>query len=243
VSDQTRREAREDFGIFRLLQPAFLQVIIVVETDAQNLRRYGHRRQQPDSVQVDCRRLPEASADAQQVCTLCDQLGQSAGKSAVALREATPARAFIHGNSGDPTCFEIDDAHELPAVRAVEPRCRENQCANVAAHSAGTSVVSLKSALKGAARHITLSGYALRCLPSAALPVSEAAVRQFIVDHAQRYDAEGRLVNELPDVPDQALGAGWLRGEARSAGAEHSRAPRGGAVRVGRRADGRPAGG
>jgi hypothetical protein len=83
MSDQTRREAGEDFRIDRLLQPAFLQVIIVVETDAQNFRRYGHRRQQPDSVQVDCRRLPEASADAQQVCALCDQLGQSAWKSAV----------------------------------------------------------------------------------------------------------------------------------------------------------------
>src|SRR5437870_12152328 len=90
MSDQTRREAGEDFRIGRLLQPAFLQVIIVVETDAQNFRRYGHRRQQSDSAQVDCRRLPEASADAQQVCALCDQLGQSAWKSAVPLREAMP---------------------------------------------------------------------------------------------------------------------------------------------------------
>jgi len=57
--------------------------------------------------------LPEASADAQQVCALCDQLGQSAWKSAVALREAMPARAFIRGNSGDSTCFEMNDAHEL----------------------------------------------------------------------------------------------------------------------------------
>src|SRR5258707_9219494 len=120
MSDQTRREAGEDFRIGRLLQPAFFQVIIVVETDAQNFRRYGHRRQQPDSVQVDRRRLPEASADAQQVCALCNQLGQSAWKSAVALREAMPARAFIRGNSGDSTCFEMNDAHELPPVRAAE---------------------------------------------------------------------------------------------------------------------------
>src|SRR3989442_7217555 len=105
MSDQTRREADEDVWIGRLLQAAFLQVIIVVETDAQNFRRYGHRRQQPDSVQVDCRRLPEASADAQQVCALCDQLGQRAWKSAVPLRKATPARAFIRRNSRDSTWF------------------------------------------------------------------------------------------------------------------------------------------
>src|SRR5882757_5083892 len=116
MSDQTSREAGEDFRIVRLLQPAFLQVIIVVETDAQNFRRYGHRRQQPDSVQVDCRRMPEASADAQQVCALCDQLGQSAWKSAVPLREAMRARAFIRGNSGGSTGFEIDDTHDLPPV-------------------------------------------------------------------------------------------------------------------------------
>src|SRR6266481_4480679 len=114
MSDQTRREADEDVWIGRLLQAAFLQVIIVVETGAQNFRRYGHGRQQPDSVQVDCRRLPEASADAQQVCALCDQLGKSAWESAVPLREAMPARAFIRGNSGGSTYFEIEDTHELP---------------------------------------------------------------------------------------------------------------------------------
>src|ERR1700758_1228147 len=103
MRDQTRREAGEDFRIRRLLQPAFLQVIIVVETDAQNFRRYGHRRQQVDSVQVDCRRLPKASADAQQVCALYDQLGQSAWKSVVPLREPVPARAFLRGNSRDST--------------------------------------------------------------------------------------------------------------------------------------------
>src|SRR6266478_10227685 len=107
MRDQTRCEAGEDFRIGRLL-----------ETDAQNFRRYGHRRQQPDSVQVDCQRLPEASTDAQQVCALCDQLGQSAWKSDVPLREAMPARAFIRGNSGNSTCFKMDDAHNGdPLVR------------------------------------------------------------------------------------------------------------------------------
>src|ERR1700733_6916330 len=119
MTDQTRRETREDFRIRRLLQPAFLQVIVVVETDAQNLRRYGHRRQQLDVVQVDCRRLPEASADAQQVCTLCDQLGKGTWKLAAPLRESVPARAFIGGDSGDSMCFKMDDAHRgAPLVRS-----------------------------------------------------------------------------------------------------------------------------
>src|SRR5271154_3777602 len=113
MSDQTRREASEDFRILRLLQPTLLQVIIVVETDAQNFRRCGHRRQQPTGLQVDYPRLPEGSTDAQQVCALCDQLGQSAWKSAVPLREAMPARAFVRGNSGDSMCFKIDDAHKI----------------------------------------------------------------------------------------------------------------------------------
>src|ERR1700689_663027 len=99
MSDHTRREAGEDFRIVRLLQPALLEVIIVVETDAQNFRRCRHRRQQPDRLQVDYRRLSEASADAQQVCALCDELRQSAWKSTVWPREAMPARAFIRGNS------------------------------------------------------------------------------------------------------------------------------------------------
>src|SRR6202051_2139400 len=130
MSDQTRRKAGEDFRIGRLLQPAFLQVIVVVETDAQNFRRYGHRRQQPDSVQVDCQRLPEASADAQQVCALFDQLGQSTWKSALPLRESMPARAFIRGNSGDSTCFEMDDAHKgapLDRLRTTQFLDQENK--------------------------------------------------------------------------------------------------------------------
>src|SRR5216683_3424446 len=130
MRDQTRREAGEDFRIGWLLQPALLQVIIVVETDAENFRRYGHRRQQPDSVQVDCRRLPKAPADAQQVCALCNQLGQGAWKSAVPLREAMPARAFIRGNSGNSTCFKMDDAHKgdpLARLRTTQFLEQENK--------------------------------------------------------------------------------------------------------------------
>src|ERR1700728_4404992 len=120
MSDQTRREAAKNFRIDGLLQSAFRQVIIVIETDAQNFGRYGYRRQQSYSVQVDCGRLSEASAGAQQVCALCDQLGQSAWKSPVALREAMPARTFIRGNTGDSTGLEMNDSHESPAVRGAE---------------------------------------------------------------------------------------------------------------------------
>jgi integrase len=47
--------------------------------------------------------------------------------------------------------------------------------------------------------------YLLRYRSPIALPVSEAAVVQFIVDHAERVDGDGRLVCELPPVIDQAL--------------------------------------
>lgn len=47
--------------------------------------------------------------------------------------------------------------------------------------------------------------FALRYGQPIALPVPEAAVLQFIVDHAQRLDADGRLVSELPPAVDRAL--------------------------------------
>lgn len=47
--------------------------------------------------------------------------------------------------------------------------------------------------------------FALRYRQPIALPVPEAAVVQFIVDHAQRMDADGQLVSELPAAIDQAL--------------------------------------
>lgn len=121
MSDQARREATEYFRIDRLFQSAFRQVIIVVETDTENLWRYGYRRQQSDSAQVDCRRLAQTPAGAQQVRALCNQLGQRAWKIAVTLGEAMPARAFIHGNSGYVTGVEMSDSHESSAVRADEP--------------------------------------------------------------------------------------------------------------------------
>src|SRR5467141_425246 len=113
VSDQTRREARENFGIDRLFEPAFLEVNIVVETDTEDFRRLGHRRQYPNCVQVDCVHGQKVSACAQQICTLRNQFGQSARKAAFALRKAVPARAVIRRNSGDTPLLEMDNAHRF----------------------------------------------------------------------------------------------------------------------------------
>jgi integrase len=55
--------------------------------------------------------------------------------------------------------------------------------------------------------------YALRYRQPIALPVPEAAVVQFVVDHAQRRDAQGQLTSELPAALDAALVAhGFKRG-------------------------------
>jgi integrase len=53
--------------------------------------------------------------------------------------------------------------------------------------------------------------YALRYGRALALPVPVAVVRQFIVDHAQRLDEDGRLVSELPAAVDAALVAGGYK--------------------------------
>src|ERR1700720_3589431 len=65
VSDQTGREARKNFGIDRLFESAFLEVIVVVETDTEYFRRLGHRRQYPNCVQVDFLHGQKVSACAQ----------------------------------------------------------------------------------------------------------------------------------------------------------------------------------
>jgi len=110
VSDQTRREAPENFRIDRLFESAFLEVIIVVETDTEDFRRLGHRRQYPNCVQVDGVHGQKVCTCAQQICTLCNQFGQSAWKAAFALRKAMPARAVIRRNSADTPRLKIDNA-------------------------------------------------------------------------------------------------------------------------------------
>lgn len=47
--------------------------------------------------------------------------------------------------------------------------------------------------------------YLLRYGQPIALPVAEATVLQFVVDHAQRVDADGKLVSELPEEIDRCL--------------------------------------
>lgn len=53
--------------------------------------------------------------------------------------------------------------------------------------------------------------FALRYRQPIGLPVPEAAVVQFIVDHAHRLGADGRLVSELPPAIDAALVAGGYK--------------------------------
>jgi len=55
--------------------------------------------------------------------------------------------------------------------------------------------------------------FALRYGQPIALPVPEAAVIQFIVDHAQRLEVDGRLVSELPPAVDRALVAEGFKGK------------------------------
>src|SRR5271170_2160536 len=113
MSDQTRCEARENFGVRGLFESAFLEVIIVVETDTKDFGWLGHRGKYPYCVQVDCGHRQKVSACAQQICTLRNQFGQSGWKAAFALRKAMPARAVIRRNSGDTPRLEMDNAHRF----------------------------------------------------------------------------------------------------------------------------------
>lgn len=55
--------------------------------------------------------------------------------------------------------------------------------------------------------------FALRYQQPIALPVPEAAVIQFIVDHAQRLDGDEELVSEMPQALDRALVAEGYKGK------------------------------
>lgn len=55
--------------------------------------------------------------------------------------------------------------------------------------------------------------FALRYGEPIALPVPETVVIQFIVDHAERLDADGRLVSELPPAVDRALVSEGFKGK------------------------------
>jgi hypothetical protein len=50
-------------------------------------------------------------ASAQQICTLRNQFGQSAWKTAFTLGKAMPAQAIIRRNSGNTSMLEVDNTH------------------------------------------------------------------------------------------------------------------------------------
>lgn len=85
------------------------------------------------------------------------------------------------------------------------------QAAEAALLRQGESENTLRS-YRSALRYWT-AWFALRYGQPIALPVPEAAVIQFIVDHAQRLDADGRLVSELPPTLDQALVGQGFKGK------------------------------
>ncbi len=68
------------------------------------------------------------------------------------------------------------------------------------------TIRSYKSALRYWA-----AWFALRYGAQIALPVPEAVVVQFVVDHAQRTGADGQPISELPEAVDQALVASGFK--------------------------------
>lgn len=120
-------------------------------------------------------------------------------------------------NSGLVAPIEVFEA-PLPTLEAAGPALavldpRELDAMAYAAEQAlltqGESANTLRS--YRAALRYWAAWYALRYRRPIALPVSEEAVVQFIVDHAQRLDAAGGLVSELPPAIDAALVAGGFK--------------------------------
>lgn len=96
---------------------------------------------------------------------------------------------------------KLDPAHLGPLAEAAEAALlRQGESENTR--------LSYRSALRYWA-----AWFVLRYRQPIALPVPEAAVVQFIVDHAQRIDADGRPVFELPQAIDHALVAGGFKGK------------------------------
>jgi integrase len=102
-----------------------------------------------------------------------------------------------------PSCVE-----ELPSLdpSVVGDMAQAAEAALLRQGESDNTLRSYRSALRYWA-----AWFALRYRRPIALPVSEAAVVQFIVDHAQRVNADGHLVSELPAVVDQALVAGGYK--------------------------------
>jgi integrase len=100
---------------------------------------------------------------------------------------------------------------QLPALdpAALGSMAQEAEAALLRQGESQNTLRSYRSALRYWA-----AWYALRYRRAIALPVDEAAVIQFIVDHAQRLDNDGHLVSELPPAIDQALVDAGYKGRA-----------------------------
>lgn len=100
--------------------------------------------------------------------------------------------------------------HSLPALdpRQLGSMAREAEQSLLRQGESENTLRSYRSALRYWA-----AWYALRYRHPIALPCSEATVVQFVVDHAQRQDAEGSLVSELPPAVDAALVDGGFKGK------------------------------
>ena len=124
----------------------------------------------------------------------------------------------------------IDVPGMVEDLPALDPTLVGNmaQTAETALLRQGESENTLRS-YRSALRYWA-SWFALRYRRPIALPVPEAAVVQFIVDHARRVDADGQLVSELPAAIDQALVAGGLQGQIGRNFLEHIDPPNRGAI-------------
>lgn len=91
---------------------------------------------------------------------------------------------------------------DLPALdpRELGSMAQEAERALLTQGESENTLRSYRSALRYWA-----AWYALRYRHAIALPVDEATVVQFIVDHAQRHDTVGELTSELPPAVDRAL--------------------------------------
>jgi integrase len=113
-------------------------------------------------------------------------------------------------NSSLPSSIALPALAELPPLDPAHlgPMAAAAEAALLRQGESDSTLRSYRSALRYWA-----AWFALRYRVAIALPVSEAAVVQFIVDHAERLEGDGRLVSELPPMIDQALVAAGFKGK------------------------------
>src|SRR6266478_1921002 len=149
MSDQTRREAGEDFRIVGLLQPAFLQVIIVVRPTARifgGTGTGGSSRTAFKSIAGDCPRLLPMRNRSAPCAISSGRVPGNPPSRCVRPCQPEPSSAAIPGT---PPVSKL--TMRMSYLQCVAPpggiewlceqrrlrqaRCCENQCANVASHS------------------------------------------------------------------------------------------------------------